>query len=75
MQHRTQKWIPCRTYPGMFSDELVVELDERSFFVARDAVRGQAGDHAEVLVTIVEIDGKEWALMPTSTKEAVPLPA
>lgn len=70
-----QKWITCMVYPGMFSDELVVEINDRSFFVSRDAVRKRQGDRGEILVTVVEADGKEWAVVPTSTSETVPLGA
>ena len=74
-QQQNQEWIPCRVYPGMFSDELVVEIGDRSFFVSCDAVRKHEGDRGEVLVTIVEVDGRKWAVVPTSTRETVPLGA
>jgi hypothetical protein len=59
----------------MFSDEFVVEVDDRSFFVGQDAVRRLDGNRGEVLVTIVEVDGGTWAVMPTTTRETVPLGA
>ena len=68
-------WIKCRVRPGMFSDELTVEVNGRSFFVNVGSVRKRVGDEGEVEVNIVEIDNKKWAEMPTNTRETVPLPA
>ncbi len=75
MQDQQKRWIPCEVYPGMFSDELVVEIDDRSFFVGRDAVRRHEGNRGEVLVTIVDANGGTWAVIPTTTRETVPLGA
>ena len=70
-----QAWITCNVYDGMFSDELVVELGDRSFFVKSSSVRNRASDRGEIRVTIVEADGRWWAVMPTNTNETVLLHA
>lgn len=71
-----QRWIPCRVGPGMFSDERMVEVSGRSFFVdARNVRDSRDSDLGEVHVTVVDIDGEKWAIIPTSTRESIPLPA
>lgn len=70
-----QKWITCKVFDGMFSDELVVELGDRSFFVERSSVRNRENDRGEIRVTIVEADGRKWAVVPTRTSESVLLDA
>lgn len=70
-----KRWIPCRVFPGMFSDELVVEVNDRSLFVNRDAVRARQGDQGEVLVRVFEADGTTWAVMPTNASDSIPLGA
>lgn len=67
-----QQWIPCGVSPGMFSDERVVEINDRTFFVNEKSVRSVEG-RDEVEVTIVERDGQKWAVLPTSAREMVPL--
>ena len=59
----------------MFSDEVVVEIDDHSFFVPQTAVRTSEGNRGEVLVSIVDVDGRSWAVMPTSTRETLALGA
>ena len=70
-----KKWIKCRVYPGMFSSEHTVEVKGRSFFVENKSVRNVKDNDGEVEVTIVKIGGREWAMLPTSTRETVPLEA
>ncbi len=72
-----KQWIGCRVSPGMFSDERAVELGGRSFFVDENAIRNEQADgRAEVEVRIVVREGGEkWAVLPTSSREAVLLGA
>jgi hypothetical protein len=73
---KSKVWIECRVSPGMFSDERTVEVGGRSFFVEEGAVRNVGPDgRGEVEVTVVERDGKRWAVIPTNTKESVLLGA
>ena len=74
MEQRKQ-WIECQVFPGMFSNERTVEVGSRSFFVEEGSLRNVKDEAGEVEVTIIEIEGKEWAVMPTSTRESFPLPA
>lgn len=57
----------------MFSDERTVEVNDRTFFVHEKSVRAVSGDRGEVEVTVVERDGQKWAVLPTSTRETVPI--
>jgi hypothetical protein len=74
-EQEQERWIACRVYPGMFSDERAVEVGDQSFFVNQDDVRDGADNAGQVKVTIIEIDGREFAVIPTSTRETVALPA
>ncbi len=69
------KWIQCRISPGMFSDERTVEVDDRAFFVNKASVREEGDGNGCVEVKVVEVDGQKWAVMPTSTRESIPLRA
>lgn len=71
-----KQWIACGVSPGMFSDEREVEVNDRSFFVHEKSVRNVTDDgRGEVEVTIVERDGQKWAVLPTNTRETVPVGA
>ena len=77
MTSQPKQWIECRVSPGMFSDERAVEIGGRSFFVDEKSIRNAQPDgRAEVeVVILVREDGKRWAVLPTSSREAVPLGA
>jgi hypothetical protein len=72
----SEGWIPCRVYDGMFSDERAVEVDVGSrvmtLYVSRDVVKGDA-EAGRLKVQVVERDGEKWAVLPTSTREAIPV--
>ena len=72
-----QEWITCRVFDGMFSDEFAVEVGSRdsgmTVFVDRSAVRNRHGNRGELSVVVYERDGARWALLPTSTRDTVPL--
>ena len=70
-----KKWIPCRVFPGMFSDERTIEIGDQSFFVDEKTIRNEHAGLAEIEVEIVRVDGQKWAVLPTSTKETVLLEA
>ena len=55
----------------MFSNEYVVEVSGRSYFVEENSVRNVEGDRGEVEVTIIERDGQKWAILPTTVRETV----
>jgi hypothetical protein len=58
----------------MFSDERAVEVDGRSFFVHEKSVRNVKDDESgEVLVTIVEREGHQLAVLPTNMRDSIPL--
>ena len=64
-------WIECGVSPGMFSNEYVVEVSGRSYFVEENSVRNVEGDRGELWVTIIERDDRKWAILPTSAREMV----
>ena len=73
MEQRKQ-WLECRVYPGMFSDERIVGFGDRSFFVEEKSVRNEKDGHGEVEVRIFEMNGEEWAVIPTNYSDSIPLP-
>ena len=64
-------WIECGVSPGMFSNEYVVEVSGRSYFVEEGSVRNVEGDRGELWVTIIERDDLKWAILPTTVRETV----
>lgn len=73
-RHKQERWIRCGAYPGMFSNEAVVEIEGHYYYVERDAVRNVVGERGELRVTIILVDGREWAVLPTNYRDSVPLP-
>ena len=69
-----KQWLKCRVYPGMFSNERIVEIGERDFFVEEKSVRNEKDGHGEVEVRIFEMNGKKWAALPTNYSDSIPLP-
>lgn len=50
----SENWLKCDvTTEGMFSDELVVAIAGRSFFVPRDQVEGKVGSSGKLRVRVV----------------------
>lgn len=70
-----QVWLDCQVFPGMFSNECIVEYQGRSYFVENTAVQKTKDNKGKVLVAIIEINGQKWGVMPTCNRETVPLGA
>ncbi len=69
------QWIPCRIYPGMFSDERAVEVGDRSYFVSQNDVKGASrvdGAAGQLRVKRVQIHGQPWVELPTTEVDTVP---
>ena len=55
----------------MFSNEYVVKVSGRSYFVEENSVRNVEGDRGELWVTVIERDDLKWAILPTTVRETV----
>ena len=60
----TKGWLRCSILKGVFSDECVVKIKERSFFVNRDQVQGNVDQTGRVSVRILKKDNLVWAMLP-----------
>ena len=69
-----KQWLKCRVSSGMFSNERIVGMGERDFFVEERSVRNEKDGYGEVEVRIFEMNDKKWVELPTNYKDAVPLP-
>jgi hypothetical protein len=59
-------WLRCEVHPGMFSDEVVVEVvtkdgASKSFFVSRNDI-----DDGKVRVQVTMRNGIPWVMLPTA---------
>ena len=74
-------WLKCEVHKGMFSDERAIvyrwrDGREESTWVPADKVRGENGTIGAVRVKVYELDGVEWAMLPTDYSDSiVPAPA
>lgn len=70
-------WLRCRLDKGMFSDEVAVtypavEKDwQQSVFVPRSFVRAESEHRGEVMVSVFESDGAQFAVLPSAPDEIV----
>jgi hypothetical protein len=65
----SEKWLRCRVYKGMFSDELAVEYSGRgnpkvSVFVPKETVQGNIDEEGKVKVTVFHEGANAWAVLP-----------
>jgi len=71
-----ERWLECWIDQGMFSDELAVTYPARgewqkSVFVDRNAVRGNAGGLGKVLVSVLRQDDSILAVLPSPERDIV----
>lgn len=74
-----ERWLKCRVYKGVFSDELVVSVSpkrthRRSYFVPKDQVQGNApaeGEEGKLRVKVFQRDDTTWAVLPTEYQETI----
>jgi hypothetical protein len=72
----TERWLDCQVDEGMFSDELAVTYPpdgkiQKSVFVAKNDVRGTAGERGKVRVVVIRRDGNLIGVLPTTYPELV----
>lgn len=70
------RWLRCQLDKGMFSDELAVTYPphgpwQKSVFVDRQAVQGNAGDIGKVRVSVLRKDGSVLAVLPSPEGDIV----
>ena len=71
-----EEWLTCMVLKGMFNDELAVVIQEKqggevSFFVPRDAVRGDIDRAGTVRVRVFRKGADAWAILPSEDGTAV----
>lgn len=62
--------VECESSPGMFSDEVVVQVAGREFLVPSDRVR-KGKDGSVVRAKLVHAHDGEWVVLPTVYSDAV----
>jgi hypothetical protein len=67
--------IECHVIEGMFKDEVIAEIGDRSFIVPKAKVLDAPGANARIRVEVFKSEGKEWLRIPTEYKELMPKPA
>jgi hypothetical protein len=74
-----EKWLRCRIFKGMFSDELAVQImqkgepQEFSVFVPKDKVQGRIDAEGRVRVRVFHRGDVAWAVLPTENQTTVPV--
>lgn len=68
----TEVFIECGVSEGMFSDEAIVEIAERSFIVPKAEVRpGPDPQRGRVRARLVSNQGGEWVVLPTEYSDSI----
>lgn len=68
----TEVFVECGVSEGMFSDEAIVEVAERSFIVPKAEVRsGSDPRRGRVRAKLVKNDSGEWIVLPTEYSDSV----
>ena len=70
--------INCIVYPGMFSDELAVELGGSVFFVPSsnvivDGDPDKDGIQGRLKVQVMEYEKKWWIVVPSDNRPELPI--
>jgi hypothetical protein len=70
------KWLTCRIYKGMFSDERAIAYPvdsekQISVFVPDASIQGQPGEIGKVQVKIARRNGTIFALLPSAEQDVV----
>lgn len=73
-----EKWLRCWVRPGMFSDELAVEVSQvsgqsSSFFVPKADVLGGINQQGKVKVRVFRQNDTAWAVLPTDNPMEIPV--
>ncbi len=74
-----QVWLRCKVYRGIFSDEVVIEIEVPGSgvitgFVPKDSVRVEEGtEEGQVQVDVYTLEDGKWAVLPTTGRDAIPV--
>jgi len=65
-------FVECEVSEGVFSDEAVVRVADRSYVVPKGEVRAGTGStKGRVRAKLVRSGGDEWVVLPTDYSESV----
>lgn len=64
-------FVECEVSPGMFSDEVVVQVAGREYFVPKDRVRPNGQGRGAVRAKLVKDGDGEWVVLPTEYAETL----
>ncbi len=67
------QWMKCKVYKSMFSNERVIELEDRDFVVPADKVKGEPGGSGQVEVKVFSRPDGTWAEIPSGNSTSVPI--
>ena len=71
----SNRWLRCRIFRGMFSDELAIQYPPEggapAYFVPRETVRGEHDGIGSVSVRVYCAGPTHWAVLPTEHQQAV----
>ena len=74
-----ERWLRCRIFKGMFSDELAIQIVQRgdpqelSVFVPKDKVQGKVDAEGRVRVRVFHQGNLAWAVLPMESQTTVPV--
>lgn len=74
----SERWLKCRIFRGMFSDERAVQFfskngETASAFVPESSVRGQVDGQGMVRVLVFQEESTAWAMLPTEDQLFLPV--
>jgi hypothetical protein len=75
----SEKWLRCRVYKGMFSDELAIRYVSRdgncpvAVFVPKGLVEGKIDEEGRVKVTAFHQGNSAWAVLPSDQQLVIPV--
>jgi hypothetical protein len=64
-------FVECDVSPGMFSDELVVQVAGHEYLVPKERVRSNGSGGSAVRAKLVTDNDGEWVVLPTEYGETV----
>lgn len=69
----SEKWLRCLIQKGMFSDEVVAQYGDASFFVPKSQVVRDAGDSqsGKLRVKSFARDSNWFAVLPTEYQDVI----
>ncbi len=72
-QDLAERWLRCRIFKGMFSDELAVQYapphsNSTSVFVPKELVEGSVDGEGRVKVRVFHEGSNAWAVLPTENQ-------